>query len=443
MKKLILPFLILTGNLWADSFTFITNSPIEKEGPNEECSEIICQSLLDLIKNADSKIDFAIYGLRGQREILSALIDAEKRGVRVRGVIDKDTKGESYYSDTHLLEENLANIRSDYESDLRTAKKLGNKKYDKDKEKTCKGLAGVVANYQKECCYRPFGSDGPLQCFEGKGYASKEEILFRGDIMHNKFFIFDDKYIWTGSSNISDTGIGGYNANIVAILDSKYLADYYTIEFEQMYLAGLHHREKKKLKKQEISTYLNSSKVSLFFSPQGYAMYRGVIPLIRNSSESIDISIFFLTHNNISKELVKAHERGVKIRIILDSTAATNGYSKHNYLRDYGIPVKVESWGGKMHMKSAVIDKKHIIVGSMNWTSAGESKNDENTLIIQDAPKEAKELSLFFNKLWASIPEKWLEDDPVSESLDSGYSCFDKIDNDFDKVIDKKERDCR
>jgi hypothetical protein len=25
--------------------------------------------------------------------------------------------------------------------------------------------------------------------------------------MHNKFFVVDDKYIWTGSANISDTGI--------------------------------------------------------------------------------------------------------------------------------------------------------------------------------------------------------------------------------------------
>ena len=69
---------------------------------------------------------------------------------------------------------------------------------------------------------------------------------------------------------------------------------------------------------------------------------------------------FFLTHNNISRELVKAHKRGVKIRVILDATAATNGYSKHNYLREHGIPVKVESWGGKMHMKAAVFDNKKL-----------------------------------------------------------------------------------
>ena len=69
--------------------------------------------------------------------------------------------------------------------------------------------------------------------------------------------------------------------------------------------------------------------------------------------------------------MVDAKERGVKVRVILDATAATNGYSKHNYLRENGIDVKVESWGGKMHMKAAVIDSKHIIVGSMNWTFAG------------------------------------------------------------------------
>ena len=109
----------------------------------------------------------------------------------------------------------------------------------------------------------------------------------------------------------------------------------------------------------------------LFFSPQGRGVSKGIIPLIRQANDSIEVSIFFLTHNKISKELVSAHERGVKVRVILDATAATNGYSKHNYLRKHGIKVKVENWGGKIHMKAAVFDKKHVVVGSMNWTKAG------------------------------------------------------------------------
>ena len=168
-------------------------------------------------------------------------------------------------------------------------------------------------------------------------------------------------------------------------------------------------------------------------------MYRGVIPLIDQAKESIDLSIFFLTHKNASKALVEAKKRGVKVRVILDATGATNGYSKHKYLRENNIETKVENWGGKMHMKSALIDKKHIIVGSMNWTSAGESKNDENTLVILNDSKNGKKISKFFEELWRSIPDKFLYKDPAPESLDSGSSCFDGIDNDFDRKVDKKD----
>ena len=151
--------------------------------------------------------------------------------------------------------------------------------------------------------------------------------------------------------------------------------------------------------------------------------------------------MFFFTHKNVSKELVAAKNRGINVRVIIDATSATNGYSKHQYLRDNGISLKVENWGGKMHMKSVIIDKKHLIVGSMNWTSAGESKNDENTLIIKNF-KSASKYQRFYNLMWNSIPDKWLREDPLPESKDSGTSCYDGIDNDFDGKIDTKDQNC-
>ena len=206
-----------------------------------------------------------------------------------------------------------------------------------------------------------------------------------------------------------------------------------------MFILGDHHRQKKQLKKKKINKKIGTSDISLFFSPQGYPMYEGVIPLLNEAEESIDLAIFFLTHKNATRALVKAKERGVKVRVIVDATGATNGYSKHNYLRENGIEVKVENWGGKMHMKSALVDKKHLIMGSMNWTSAGESKNDENTLIIRNDPINGEKFSEFYDELWLSIPEKFLTKDPAPESLDSSSSCFDGIDNDFDKKVDKED----
>ena len=408
-----------------NSIKLITNSPLNTNGPSKNCNVEICNSLLELIKDSKKTIDFAIYGLRGQKEILNALIAAEKRGVIVRGIVDKTLKGYSYYTDTHLLPKNLKNVRDDHKSDIERAEYL----------------SGITYNESQQC-ERPTNTKGPLQCFEGEGYASKEKIIFNGDIMHNKFFIVDGRYVWTGSANISDTGIGGYNANIVAYVDSLFLAKYYTIEFEQMYLNGHYHKNKKKLKKENISTFINENEILLFFSPQSRGVTKGIISLIRQAEHSIDVSIFFLTHNKISKELVFAHERGVKVRVILDATAAKNGYSKHNYLRKHGIDVKVENWGGKMHMKAAVFDKKHVVVGSMNWTKAGEKKNDENTIIIKNSPKHANQLFFFFEEMWNSIPARWLLEDPNPESKESGTSCYDLIDNDFDKIIDSNEMEC-
>jgi len=408
-----------------ETLRVITNSPLGNDSPSQECDTDICLVLLKMISQADDSIDFAVYGLRGQSAILNALVAAQERGVVVRGVIDKDIHNRSYYSDTHLLEEHLDNIRSDYRHDIKVSKLINNKrKPNKDK------------------CMRPDGHVGPLQCFEGKGYASKKKITFKGDIMHNKFFVVDNERVWTGSSNISDTGTGGYNANIVTVIDSSFFAKFYTAEFEQMFVEGDFHRSKKRFKKEEISKEIEGQKVNLHFSPQGYAMYKGIIPLIKEAENSIDIAVFFLTHKNVSKELVVAKKRGVDVRVIIDATAATNGYSKHHYLRENGIPVKVENWGGKMHMKSAIVDGEHLIIGSMNWTSAGESKNDENTLIIRSAGENAEIYQDFFNHLWRSIPDQWLLADPAAESKDSGTSCRDGIDNDFDKEIDGNDSGC-
>jgi len=131
----------------------ITNSPLTHLTPNKSCESKICKELIYLIENAEDSINFAVYGLRGQKEVLNTLIDAKNRGVSIRGVIDKDVRGNTYYSDTYLLEENFDDVKSDYEKDLNTLSLLKNKEY-------------------ADKCERPKGYEGPLQCFEGKGYAS-------------------------------------------------------------------------------------------------------------------------------------------------------------------------------------------------------------------------------------------------------------------------------
>jgi hypothetical protein len=168
---------------------------------------------------------------------------------------------------------------------------------------------------------------------------------------------------------------------------------------------------------------------------------REILPIIRNAKKSIDVPIFFLTHKLIAGELMQAHLRGVGVRVIIDATAATNGYTKHELLRAVGIPVKVENWGGKMHMKAAVIDERISIIGSMNWTTAGERDNDENVLIIE-SDRVGQQMTRFFEEIWSSIPDRWLAGQPAPESVDSPAACRDGIDNDFDEAVDSRDGGC-
>lgn len=413
----------------------IFNDPFTNAAPADACDRPVCRSLVDLINASASTVDFAIYGMRRQSDVLSALVRAEERGVRVRGVVDRDINGANYYSDTPRLVAALDFVKSDFESDLAT-KKI--------KDKNDGG--GFQA-----WCPSPSGFSGPIQCVgyavpDNKclmaSHASREELSFVGDIMHNKFFVIDGKRIWTGSANVSDSGTGGYNANAVVLIDDDRVADWFTKEFEQMFEKGEYHRKKRVNGRAAVNT-VNWGDIELTakFSPQGYAMVDYLDGLLVDATKSIDVAVFFLTHKRLTHHLIKAHNRGVKVRVIIDATAAKNGYSKHELLRAAGVPVKVENWGGKMHMKSALIDGKNLVLGSMNWTSAGERDNDENTLFLTSA-KLGLKYSEFFQELWESIPDKWLQENPDPESLNSGTSCMDFVDNDFDNLVDLNDGGC-
>jgi len=258
-------------------------------------------------------------------------------------------------------------------------------------------------------------------------------------IMHNKFFIIDKKTLWSGSANISDTGTGGYNANNAITTDDKRIIKLYQEEFDEMFYAKKFSKQKSKRGYEQIKT--EDSVISVYFSPKSNTYEEGIKELLQNAKEYIFVPIFYLTHKELSHELIRAKKRGVNVKIILDASAAGNKYSMHKTLRGEGIEVKVENFGGKMHCKSMVIDDSHIISGSMNFTKAGNSTNDENTLVIQNSALAIKYKN-YFLELWHKIPEKYLHHDTSPESYESINSCKDGVDNNFDGEVDLKDTKC-
>ena len=55
--------------------------------PGDRCEDEICTRLLKLIQTAEKSIDFAVYGMRNQTQLLEAIEAAQARGVFAPGIV--------------------------------------------------------------------------------------------------------------------------------------------------------------------------------------------------------------------------------------------------------------------------------------------------------------------------------------------------------------------
>ncbi len=270
-----------------------------------------------------------------------------------------------------------------------------------------------------------------------KEFDAKKDSLKA--LMHNKFIVFDNTKVITGSSNISSSGTGGYSANSMALINSSLIAKQYKQEFEQMYNS----------KFSDLKVKINSNgfvegdlKITPYFTPKGDVYDNMILPLIKNAKNEILISAFYLTDKNLINELILAKKRGVRVLVLMDALGASNFKERINQLRKEGIYVVVENWGGKNHDKTIEIDDKYLIMGSCNFSKSGFYKNDENLLLIENT-MIAQSWRDYYLYLFNSIDKKYLKLFPRAEGKDSINSCHDGIDNNFDGKIDLDDEGCK
>ena len=222
--------------------------------------------------------------------------------------------------------------------------------------------------------------------------------------MHNKFCIVDDNVVWTGSANPTERGAFKNNNNVV-VFYSKYLAENYEEEFNELWNKNL---TVAKVKHPII--YLNNKKIENYFCPEdcftqlssthakGGALYK-IIDLIQNAEHSVYFMTFSFTHEDIADALL-FNKNNIDIKGVFEKVQAGSKYSQYKRLKDFGLDVKLDSNSANMHHKVFIIDNETVITGSANPTESGMIRNDENILIIHDkgiAEKYLKE----FERVWA------------------------------------------
>lgn len=105
------------------------------------------------------------------------------------------------------------------------------------------------------------------------------------------------------------------------------------------------------------------------------------------AKQTVLVQAYSFTSAPISKAMVDAHKRGVKVTAVLDKSQETEKYSSATFVANAGIPVFIDDKHQIAHNKIILIDDATIITGSFNFTKSAEENNAENLLVIEGKPK--------------------------------------------------------
>lgn len=146
----------------------------------------------------------------------------------------------------------------------------------------------------------------------------------------------------------------------------------------------------------------SSSDNRTYFSP-GNDCEDAIIQLLRRARKNVKICVFTISENEITKEIIAAHQRGISVKIITDNEKLDDRGSDIRRLANEGIIVKIDKGASHMHHKFCVIDKEILLTGSYNWTKSAADRNQENLLVTEDK-NTVKSYIKEFEKLWDNYP---------------------------------------
>ncbi len=145
----------------------------------------------------------------------------------------------------------------------------------------------------------------------------------------------------------------------------------------------------------------DTSRMEAHFTP-GDGPLNAIIQQIQKARGSIDVCVYTVTDDRISRALLDAHRHGVRLRVVGDDDKALDAGSDMERLSAAGIPVRLDRSEAHMHHKFAVFDRLRLVTGSYNWTRSAAEHNHENVLVSDDA-RLVQPFSRAFDALWDTL----------------------------------------
>ncbi|MBP7653631.1 hypothetical protein KA977_09430 [Candidatus Dependentiae bacterium] len=217
---------------------------------------------------------------------------------------------------------------------------------------------------------------------------------------HCKMYIFDNKKVMLGSTNLSYKSILHNNETNVLFKNEK-LALYYSEYFDKLWDDSSKDPELNLVKLENAEPIVNRN-----YFPR-------VLKLISDSNKYINLYMYGLRIsdakssnspiNKLLNALISAEARGVKVRVMMEQSDYNDLINKYNYevaeyLKENKIEVRFDPLKEITHAKLLIVDDI-VVLGSTNWGyGAMMQYNEANLLVKTDIT--ASFFNDYFEKLW-------------------------------------------
>jgi phosphatidylserine/phosphatidylglycerophosphate/cardiolipin synthase-like enzyme len=235
---------------------------------------------------------------------------------------------------------------------------------------------------------------GQFALLQNAGIEIKDDA--RSALMHNKFWIFDEQAVWTGSTNVTVNDVFRNNNNVIMI-QSPAVAAIYKREFDEMWAGQFGPTSPSTVEQQ--TTTIDGTPVQIYFAAEDEAISH-LVPLIASAQQRIRFMAFSFTHDALGDALLARAEAGVDIQGIFETRGSEVQTSELPRLYCARLSVRQDGNPGTFHHKVFVIDDTIVVTGSLNFSENADNSNDENSIVLNNRDIAALYLQEF-DRRWA------------------------------------------
>jgi phosphatidylserine/phosphatidylglycerophosphate/cardiolipin synthase-like enzyme len=132
-----------------------------------------------------------------------------------------------------------------------------------------------------------------------------------------------------------------------------------------------------------------SATIETCFAPESDCAAFAVRAIDRAQREILVGAYGLTTGAGIVEALLRAHRRGVEVKLIADKKTPCGRKSGVDPLASAGVPVWIDNSARIAHTKTMVIDGAVTLSGSYNWTRGAAANSEDLNLVASPAVAEA------------------------------------------------------